>query len=305
MRRYLGHAVTLVLFPCDPLHPRRVEPDFEQERDAALQAGLQTALLDHTGILRGAVDEAVARVPEGAGGAVYRGWMLTPRHYGDMYGALHSRGVQLINAPQAYRVCHYLPDSYPFIQDRTPRSVWLKVAGNVDFTEVLQALAPFGNRPVVLKDYVKSQKHYWAEACFIPAADDAAAVQRVVRRFVELQGEDLNEGLVFREYVPLKIVATHPKSGLPLAAEFRTFWLDGAPLLTHRYWGELTAFDAELPLEALRDVAARVPSRFFSMDVAFKDNGDWTIVELGDGQVAGLPAPELAADFFRRLAQTS
>jgi len=297
--------VTFVLFPCDPLNPRQVEPDFEHEREAAHHAGFQTALLDHTGVICGAVDEAVARVPQNAGLAVYRGWMLTPRQYGDVYGALHSRRVQLINAPEAYRVCHYLPDSYPFIQDRTPRSVWLKVPKSIDFAEVLQVLAPFGNRPIVLKDHVKSQKHYWAEACFIPAADDPAAVQRVVRRFVELQGEDLNEGLVFREYVPLKIVGKHPKSGLPLAAEFRTFWLDGAPLLAHRYWGDLTAFDTELPLAALRDIAARIPSRFFSMDVAFKDDGSWTIIELGDGQVAGLPAPQLAPDFFQRLAQAS
>jgi len=55
-------------------------------------------------------------------------------------------------------------------------------------------------------------------------------VQRVVQRFVELQGEDLNEGLVFREFVPLKIV------------------------------------------------------------------------ELGDGQVAGLPSQDLAPEFFGRIA---
>jgi len=282
-----------------------VESDFAHERDAALSAGLRTAVLDHTGVLRGALDEAVAGVPHGSGGAVYRGWMLTPRQYGNLYDALQSRGVQLINTPSAYRVCHYLPDSYQFIEDVTPRSVWLKLAGTVDFDEVLQALAPFGNCPVVLKDYVKSQKHYWAEACFIPAADDAAGVQRVVRRFVELQGEELNEGLVFREYVPLRIVGTHPKSGLPLAAEFRSFWLDGEPVLSHRYWGDLTAFDTELPLAALRDIAARIPSRFFTMDVAFKDDGSWTIVELGDGQVAGLPAPQLAPELFHRLAQAS
>ena len=37
------------------------------------------------------------------------------------------------------------------------------------------------------------------------------------------------------------------------------------------------------------------------MDVAFLADGGWTIVELGDGQVAGLPSTDLAPDFFQRL----
>ena len=99
------------------------------------------------------------------------------------------------------------------------------------------AVAPFADSSLVVKDYVKSQKHYWQEACFIPAARDLPAVERVVRKFLELQGDDLNEGLVFREFVPLKVVGTHPKSGMPLAAEFRIFWLLGKPILSHRLLG--------------------------------------------------------------------
>ena len=32
-----------------------------------------------------------------------------------------------------------------------------------------------------------------------------------------------------------------------------------------------------------------MPSRFFTMDVALRTNGECIIVELGDGQVSGLP----------------
>jgi hypothetical protein len=38
------------------------------------------------------------------------------------------------------------------------------------------------------------------------------------------------------------------------------------------------------------------------MDIAFLGGGAWTIVELGNGQVAGLPSPELAPEFFERVA---
>ena len=85
---------------------------------------------------------------------------------------------------------------------------------------------------------------------------------------------------------------------MPLAAEQRIFWLDGAPVVVHDYWDELAPVGAGAPLEALAPIAAGVPSRFFTMDVARLDDGGWTIVELGDGQVAGLPSAESAAALF-------
>jgi hypothetical protein len=298
----MSHGKPLMLLPCEPFNPREVDPDFEPERRAAKAAGLDTALIDHSQVLEGAAGAAVARTPEGAGPAVYRGWMLKPNQYEAMHAALLSRGIELINTPEQYRACHYLPESYPWIEGNTPRSVWLRVDGTLDLERLKQSIAPFGDSSLIVKDYVKSQKHYWQEACFIPSASDLEAVERVVRRFLELQGDDLNEGLVLREFVPLKVVGTHPKSGMPLAAEFRIFWLSGKPILSHRYWGDLTTFDAPLPWAELTPIAERVPSRFFTMDVAFLADGGWTIVELGDGQVAGLPSADLAPEFFQRLS---
>ncbi|MFY0532526.1 ATP-grasp domain-containing protein [Nannocystis pusilla] len=59
--------------------------------------------------------------------------------------------------------------------------------------------------------------------------------------------------------------------------------------------------DAAVPPE-FADLARRVPSRFFSLDLAERAAGGWTAIELGDGQVAGLPPlldPEV---FYRALA---
>jgi hypothetical protein len=105
-----------------------------------------------------------------------------------------------------------------------------------------------------------------------------------------------------REYAPLKIVGSHPKSGAPLAAEFRLFWLKAELALSHRYWGDLTTFETALPVAELEQIAARVPSQFFTMDIAFLQDGSWTIIELGDGQVAGLPSIDLAPQFFAKIA---
>ena len=41
---------------------------------------------------------------------------------------------------------------------------------------------------------------------------------------------------------------------------------------------------------------------FFTMDIAERADGSWMIIELGDGQVAGLPERLLPVDFYRALA---
>ena len=105
----------------------------------------------------------------------------------DVNNSLGSSGISLISDPAAYRSCHYLPDSYAFIEQHTARSVWMPLGGAPNFQAIARLLVGFGSSALIVKDYVKSQKHYWDEACFIPRADDLPAVERVVRRFLELQ----------------------------------------------------------------------------------------------------------------------
>ncbi len=138
--------------------------------------------------------------------------------------------------PEQYRHGHHLPENYPIIRGHTPRSVWLR--GDLGIDRIVDALAPLGDIPVIVKDFVKSRKHEWAEACFIPSAADREAVGRVVGRFLELQGDDLNEGLVFREFVEFEPVGVHPKSGMLLTEEYRIFWLDGSLDFWSPYWAE-------------------------------------------------------------------
>ncbi len=284
-----------LVFCCDPSNPRAPEPAFEREVEAARKLGIEFDLIDHDALVAGRREEIAPRLKTLATEelAVFRGWMMKPAQYQQLHALLLQRGRRLINTPEQYRHCHHLPESFAVIAEHSPRSVWSK--GVPSMNEVMRLLAPFGDQPVIVKDFVKSQKHAWAEACFIPNASDRQHVERVVRRFVELQGVDLNEGLVFREFVELERVGVHPKSGMPLSREFRQFFLDGQPVLGFKYWDEADYSSESSPPEWLRSVAARIESRFFSMDIARRTNGEWLIVEVGDGQVTGLPD---AADPF-------
>src|SRR6478672_7624287 len=60
---------------------------------------------------------------------------------------------------------------------------------------------------------------------------------------------------------------------------------------------------ARPPLEDFTALAKTIPSHFFTMDVALRTTGDWIIIELGDGQVSGLPDQADVKDFYRHLTE--
>ena len=50
-------------------------------------------------------------------------------------------------------------------------------------------------------------------------------------------------------------------------------------------------------------VARVLPSRFFSMDIAETAAGGWIVMEVGDGQVSGLPESIDPMTFYSRLVE--
>lgn len=294
-----------IVFCSDPLEPRQPDQAFAAEVSAALRLGLDSALIDFEALVNeNDAAAAVRRVAPRAKSttAIYRGWMLKPDQYARLYNSLAAKGVALINDPAAYRHCHYLPECYSIIEAQTPRSVWLKIGGeNVPMKDIMDLLRSFGSAPVIVKDFVKSRKHEWHDACFIASAADRDGVERVVRRFLELQDDDLNEGLVFREFVEFEPLTVHSKSGMPLTREFRLFFLDHRHVFSTPYWDEGNYAGVQLPIDAFTAAAEKVESRFFTMDVAKRKNGDWLIVELGDGQVSGLPEKANVEEFYRAV----
>lgn len=293
-----------LMFCSDPLNLNVPDPSYGDEVSAATSLGIEYGLFSDEALIRNhslvmAVRGATKRTESEL--IIYRGWMLKPSEYKNLYDALARRNLILINDPFAYAHCHYLPESYSVIEDHTAKSVWLKTGPEVSFDTVMMLLRPFGASPIIVKDFVKSRKHEWNEACYIPSASNREAVERVVCRFLELQDNDLNEGLVFREFIEFEPLATHSKSGMPLTKEFRVFFLDGKPIYCTAYWQEGDYAGIVPPIERFISVAQAVKSRFFTMDIAKRLDGEWMIVELGDAQVAGLPETADVVQFYEAL----
>jgi hypothetical protein len=268
----------------DPLRPRRVDEHFAAEAEAVREAGGTVALVDHDALLRGDADAAVARLPGDLGRAWYRGWMVPAGRYRELAQALTARGAGLLVSPEDYRRAHELPGWYDVFAMVTPRSVWCTAEPGCPPSpqDIAKLVAPLGTGPGIVKDFVKSRKHEWDEACYVPDLTNTPAVHRVVRRFMELQDTDLAGGVVVRAFEPF--VATGPDAG-----EARVWWLDGEPAVVGPHPD--TPDRAPVPdLTAVRPLVGRLGSRFVTTDLAQRADGVWRVVEVGDGQVSDRPS---------------
>ncbi len=266
----------ILLVPANPLRPRRPDEHFAAEAEAAREAGLDVAVVDHDALTRvDDVERAVASV-SGSGVAVYRGWMLRSEQYAAFAGALAGRGVTLRTSSEQYRRAHELPGWYPDLAAVTPQSVWTTGADQADFD---QARAELGVGPAVLRDYTKSMKHYWHEAAFIPELDDGAAAWAVASRFLRLREDDFVGGFVLRRFESFTSV------------EVRTWWVNGVCVLV----GSHPDTPNDLPptgvdLAPVAPLIAALGLPFVTVDLALRTDGMWRVVELGDGQVSDRPA---------------
>ena len=157
-------GLVLILVPADPLRPRRADEHFAAEAAAARAVGHDVALLDHDALTGpdGAA-RAVARVPEGGGVAVYRGWMLASGKYAALADVLADKGVTMRTSAAHYLRAHELPGWHHALAPVTPATAWTAGDGEQEFRA---ACARLGPGPAVLRDYVKSMKHYWYEAAY-------------------------------------------------------------------------------------------------------------------------------------------
>jgi ATP-grasp domain, R2K clade family 3 len=288
-----------VLFCADPLAPTRIDEHFADQAEAVRKLGGQIALIDHDALLRGDAAAAVRRVPREGGPWWYRGWMIPTASYVELSAALGRREATLRVPPHRYRSAHELPGWYTTFQHLTPDSVWMaSTAGTVPSEQDLTALArSLGPGPAVVKDYVKSRKHEWDEACFIPEVTDVGHTAAVVARMVELQEDTLNGGIVLRRFENYR-----QENGRTIEA--RVWWVDGEPALLTAH-PDTPDLHADPDMTAVMPLVAALGCSFVTTDLAQRIDGQWRVVEVGDGQVSDLPKGVDPTVLFQRLATSA
>lgn len=160
----------LILFCSNPLSVREVDIDYQEEYIAAISCGLfEVGLIDFDALVNEKdAEKAVRRVltDESEKTAIYRGWMMTPEQYKELYGALLNKNIKLINTPGQYENTHHLPKWYNIVEKYTPKSLCVPPEDiSLKFDSVMEKLKIFGKKPLMVKDYVKSRKHEWEVVC--------------------------------------------------------------------------------------------------------------------------------------------
>jgi hypothetical protein len=226
---------------------------FADQWAALTQAGFSASLCSDA-VLAGT--KPLRNVPPGSQ-VVYRGWMINGKEYSTLVRTIEQCDATAFISPSEYLAAHYLPNWYPLLSDLTPET--RVYPADADLVAELRAL---GWDAYFLKDYVKSLKTGRGSMVRDPA--EAAAV---IAEMHEYRGE-IEGGICVRRV-----------EELIAESERRYFVLRGI--------GYAASEGSTVP-DIVEQCAKRIPSKFFSVDVAERRDGVQRVVEVGDGQVSDL-----------------
>jgi len=216
--------------------------------------------------------------------------------YQEQAEEVEAQGGRLINSVGQHRYVADLGAWYPDLDGYT-FPTW----------ESLES-TPKGQAPFVLKGQTNSMKHLWKSHMYAATWEDA----------VQVYGRLIQDALIgtqrvyIRKYVHLETLGA-TVTGLPITYEFRVFVLFGKVVNISFYWGSFAEdldriptkpYATHIPSDWLEGAIARVSDHipFFTIDVACDVNGQWWVVELNDGQMAGLNGAD-PEEFYARLAE--
>lgn len=195
---------------------------------------------------------------------------------------INARGAQLLLPYQQYEYIADMRNWYPDLSEFTPRT-WFGQSPSCVPSDV--------PGPFFVKGITNSLKSTWSRAF----AQDREDLGRVL---AESQADALvgAQPSVVRQWVPLRTFFAKA-NGQPVTEEYRFFILDGQVLSSGFYWAsqadkvKATGFvpdSSRIDSVWLAQVIARVPVRFFALDVAVTADGGLLVVELNDPGLSGL-----------------
>ena len=188
-------------------------------------------------------------------------------------------GAKMINTHKQHRWIADLGNWTADLGDLTPQT-WHRL----DFV-------PDCAFPIIVKGETNSKKFQWDTHMF--AKDRRTAVDVMCR--LQDDGFLCDQQIYFRKYVRLHSYLTGFRN-LPITKEFRVFVCDGVVLSRGYYWSnyvddiETTPDANEIPdlfLQRVIDCIGK-NARYYTIDVAQTQSGDWIVIELNDGQMSGL-----------------
>ena len=200
--------------------------------------------------------------------------------YKELEEELKLRNSKLINSYEQHRYIADLENWYNDVKDFTFKT-WFEW-GNLKDSDF----------PVVVKGKTNSRKFQWKDCMFCENKEQLHNTLRLLSADFLLA----DQGLVVRKYEKLKQIAIGIND-LPITYEWRTFWLGNKNIASGYYWSNFyddfkDDCDLSFPKEGL-DFAQKIANivskhtNFFVLDIGLKENGEFVLIEINDGQMSG------------------
>lgn len=275
-----------LIFPSSYFSDNKIDEELEAEYNAATETGLFDIVLFsydkwfNAGVLK------LNKHIEKSVSAIYRGWMMKPEQYKSFYYELKSNNIDLLTSPDQYELFHIFPNIYPSLEQDTAKMIVYPEGENVSLEEIKKHFDRF-----MVKDFVKSVK-----GTSFPKYFDKNVLQEEFEKqmdmFYKYRGGLYTGGICIKEYLTLKKYGSHTN-------EYRVFYMGGQVVTVSRNSGQHIL--APLPPREMIEKYADLSSPYYTIDYAELENGEWKIIEAGDGQVSGLSDFQDYNEYFRAL----
>lgn len=275
-----------VIFPSSYFSDKAPDEEMAGEFAAVRETGLFETVLfsNEKWFERGEL--SVGLSPASPVEAVYRGWMMKPPMYRDFYERLREKNICLITSPEEYERFHIFPNIYPAFDGDTAEMMVFPEGCPVELERVRERFSRF-----MVKDHVKSVKGT-AFPRYFDSSVSREEFERQMEIFYKFRGGLFTGGICIKEYLELEKYGERTN-------EFRVFYAGGQVLSVSRNSGQ-PVFAPEPPMGLIGKYTG-LGSPFYTVDYAETADGEWKVIEAGDGQVSGLSDGQDIGAFFRGL----
>ncbi len=229
--------------------------------------------------------------------AVWLGFIPSPTRYEAVYEAARSKNIYLLNTPEQHLRAQEWDKAYPFLDDLTPRTVFITSQSEC------HAAAQTVGLPAFVKGAVQGRKAKGWKAC---VAETVPELQTLTRHLLDLSNRSRGRVAV-RELIALRHTRVSAQ-GFPLGREYRVF-LHHADVLGWGYYWEgddphraTTPTEENQILSLAQNAALKLAAPYVAVDIGQKESGEWTVIETGDAQFSGVSQIPLLA-LWNRIGQ--
>ena len=279
----------IIIYPCEWGNINKIDEDYTLEKEVASELGFLTYNFNYDEFVNG--DKLKLSVSSlNNKNVVYRGWMMTVEQYRRFYSELKSLGGNLVTTPEEYEYTHHFINSYDKIDRYTPKTIWFRDEEQINWDKVRNEL---GDKFIV-KDYVKSVKGFDFPE-YLESSMTNEELDKYIDKFKQLRGNLYQGGIVLKKYVQLDKNNGHTH-------EFRGFFINhGCRLMYHNSDNK----EDLVPFHMGNEYAmTMLHSCFYTIDYARLENGEYIVIEVGDGQVSGIPLDrKIAKQLYKYIAK--